>query len=103
LASFSFKKLSSTELFLIFRRSSVFRSSNSFLWLLSIAGLNAENQTHNTKNKKLDKLFYEIVTATSSSPLRVTTRGTLEDLNKEIKIELPEESKEAKELKEKKE
>ena len=58
---------------------------------------------YNTKNKKLDKLFYEIVTATSSSPLRVTTRGTLEDLNKEIKIELPEESKEAKELKEKKE
>ena len=58
---------------------------------------------YNTKNKKLDKLFYEIVAATSSSPLRVTTRGTLEDLNKEIKIELPEESKEAKELKEKKE
>ena len=58
---------------------------------------------YNTKNKKLDKLFYEIVAATDSSPLRVTTRGTLEDLNKEIKIELPEESKEAKELKEKKE
>ena len=58
---------------------------------------------YNTKNKKLDKLFYEIVAATSSSPLRVTTRGTLEDLNKEIKIELPEESKQAKELKEKKE
>ena len=58
---------------------------------------------YNTKNKKLDKLFYEIVAATGSSPLRVTTRGTLEDPNKEIKIELPEESKEAKELKEKKE
>ena len=58
---------------------------------------------YNTKNKKLDKLFYEIVAATSSSPLRVTTRGTLEEPNKEIKIELPEESKEAKELKEKKE
>ena len=58
---------------------------------------------YNTKNKKLDKLFYEIVAATDSSPLRVTTRGTLEDLNKEIKIELPEESKQAKELKEKKE
>ena len=58
---------------------------------------------YNTKNKKLDKLFYEIVAATDSSPLRVTTRGTLEDPNKEIKIELPEESKQAKELKEKKE
>ena len=33
----------------------------------------------------------------------MATRGTLEDLNKEIKIELPEESKQAKELKEKKE
>ena len=58
---------------------------------------------YNTKNKKLDKLFYEIVAATSSSPLRVTTRGTLEEPNKEIKIELPEESKEAREVKGKKE
>ena len=58
---------------------------------------------YNTKNKKLDKLFYEIVAATGSSSVRTTNRGTLEDLNKEIKIELPEESKEAKELKEKKE
>jgi len=58
---------------------------------------------YNTKNKKLDKLFYEIVTATGSSSVRATNRGTLEDPNKEIRIELPEESKEAKELKEKKE
>ena len=54
---------------------------------------------YNTKNKKLDKLFYEIVTVTDSSSVRETTRGTLEEPNKEIKIELPEESKEAKELK----
>ena len=58
---------------------------------------------YNKKNKKLDKLFYEIVTATDSSSARATTRGTLEDPNKEIKIELPEVSKKAKELKEKKE
>ena len=58
---------------------------------------------YNTKNKKLDKLFYEIVTATGSSSVKATTRGTLEEPNKEIKIEVPEESKEAKELKEKKE
>ena len=57
---------------------------------------------YNTKNKKLDKLFYEIVTVTDSS-VRATTRGTLEEPNKEIKIELPEESKEAREVKGKKE
>ena len=57
---------------------------------------------YNTKNKKLDKLFYEIVTVTDSA-VRATTRGTLEEPNKEIKIELPEESKEAREVKGKKE
>ena len=54
---------------------------------------------YNTKNKKLDKLFYEIVAATSSSPLRVTTRGTLEEINKEVNIEIPEEAKKALEKK----
>ena len=54
---------------------------------------------YNTKNKKLDKLFYEIVTVTDSPSVRATTRGTLEEINKEVKIELPEESKKALEMK----
>ena len=54
---------------------------------------------YNTKNKKLDKLFYEIVTVTDSPSVRATTRGSLEEINKEVKIEVPEEAKKALEKK----
>jgi len=54
---------------------------------------------YNTKNKKLDKLFYEIVTVTDSPSVRATTRGTLEEINKEVNIEIPEEAKKALEKK----
>ena len=54
---------------------------------------------YNTKNKRLDKLFYEIVTVTDSPSVRATTRGTLEEINKEVNIEIPEEAKKALEKK----
>ena len=54
---------------------------------------------YNTKNKKLDKLFYEIVTVTDSPSVRATTRGSLEEINKEVNIEIPEEAKKALEKK----
>ena len=54
---------------------------------------------YNTKNKKLDKIFYEIVTVTDSPSVRATTRGTLEEINKEVNIEIPEEAKKALEKK----
>ena len=54
---------------------------------------------YNTKNKKLDKLFYEIVTVTDSPSVRATTRGTLEEINKEVNIEISEEAKKALEKK----
>ena len=52
----------------------------------------------NTKTKNIEKLAYEIngkVDATSSN---LISKGSLEEINKEVKIELPEESKTAIEM-----
>ena len=49
----------------------------------------------NTKNKDLEKLAYELTTKNEGSTQRVTTKGSLEEINKEVKVELPEESKNA--------
>ena len=53
----------------------------------------------NTKNKDLEKLAYELTTKNEGSTQRVTTKGSLEEINKEVKVELPEESKNADEFK----
>ena len=53
----------------------------------------------NTKNKDVEKLAYELTTKNEGLTQRVTTKGSLEEINKEVKVELPEESKNADEFK----
>ena len=52
----------------------------------------------NTKNKDVEKLAYELTTKNEGLTQRVTTKGSLEEINKEVNIELPEESKKALEM-----
>ena len=49
----------------------------------------------NTKTKDVEKLAYEITIKTEGTASKATTKGSLEEINKEVKVELPEESKNA--------
>ena len=46
-------------------------------------------------------MVYELKTKSEGSNKRITTKGSLEEINKEVNIELPEETKSAIELKQK--
>ena len=56
---------------------------------------------YNKKTKDIEKLVYELKTKSEGSNKRITTKGSLEEINKEVNIELPEETKSAIELKQK--
>ena len=56
---------------------------------------------YNKKTKDIEKLVYELKTKSEGSNKRITTKGSLEENNKEVNIELPEETKSAIELKQK--
>ena len=49
----------------------------------------------NTKTKDVEKLAYEITIKTEGTASKAITKGSLEEINKEVKVELPEESKNA--------
>ena len=53
----------------------------------------------NTKNKDIEKIVSELNFKTEGSTTKGTIKGSLEEINKEVKIEVPEESKSAVELK----
>lgn len=53
----------------------------------------------NTKTNDVEKLVYELHTKTEGSTSKSLDKGSLEEINKEVKIELPEESKKALEMK----
>ena len=53
----------------------------------------------NTKTKDIEKIVSELNFKTEGSTTKGTIKGSLEEINKEIKIEVPEESKSAVELK----
>ena len=48
----------------------------------------------NKKNKNIEKIFNEVIAETDDN-LKIITTELLEEINKEVKIELPEESKNA--------
>ena len=48
---------------------------------------------YNTKTKDVEKLVYELNTKTEDLTISRTIKGSLEEINKEVKIEVPEESK----------
>ena len=50
---------------------------------------------YNKKTKKVEKLVYELNSKGKASSVLLTAKGTLEEVNKEVKIEVPEESKSA--------
>ena len=54
---------------------------------------------YNKKTKDVEKLSYELNTKTEGTTSKATSKGSLEEINKEVKIELPEESKKALEMK----
>ena len=54
---------------------------------------------YNKKTKDVEKLSYELNTKTEGTTSNSTSKGSLEEINKEVKIEVPEESKSAVELK----
>ena len=56
---------------------------------------------YNKKTKDIEKLVYELKNKSEGSNKRITTKGSLEEINKEVNIELPEETKSAIELKQK--
>ena len=49
----------------------------------------------NTKTNDVEKLVYELNSKGKASSVLLTAKGTLEEVNKEVKIEVPEESKSA--------
>ena len=49
----------------------------------------------NTKTKDVEKLSYELTVKSEGRNSKATTKGSLEEINKEVKFELPEESKKA--------
>ena len=53
----------------------------------------------NTKTKDIEKIVSELNFKTEGSTTKGTIKGSLEEINKEVKIEVPEESKSAVELK----
>ena len=53
----------------------------------------------NTKTKDIEKIVSELNFKTEGSTTKGTVKGSLEEINKEVKVELPEESKNAVELK----
>ena len=53
---------------------------------------------YNKKTKKVEKLVYELNSKGKNISDLFTAKGTLEEVNKEVKIEVPEESKKAKEI-----
>ena len=53
----------------------------------------------NTKTKDIEKIVSELNFKTEGSTTKGTIKGSLEEINKEVKVELPEESKNAVELK----
>ena len=53
----------------------------------------------NTKTKDIEKIVSELNFKTEGSTTKGTVKGSLEEINKEVKIEMPEESKSAVELK----
>jgi len=54
---------------------------------------------YNTKTKYVEKLVYELNTKTEDLTISRTIKGSLEEINKEVKIEVPEESKNTVEFK----
>ena len=54
---------------------------------------------YNTKTKDIEKIVSELNFKTEGSTTKGTIKGSLEEINKEVKIEVPEESKSAVELK----
>jgi len=55
---------------------------------------------YNTKSRNVEKLVYEYNRKRYGSGARVIAKGTLEEINKEVKVVLPEESKTAREARE---
>jgi len=55
----------------------------------------------NKKTNDVEKLYFELSTKTEGTTSKATNKGSLEEINKEVNIELPEESKSAIELKQK--
>ena len=53
----------------------------------------------NTKTNDIEKLVYEVNSKTEGATSKTLYKGSLEEINKEVKIELPEESKKALEMK----
>ena len=53
----------------------------------------------NTKTNDIEKLVYEVNTKTEGAKSKTLYKGTLEEINKEVKIEVPEEGKKALEKK----
>ena len=45
---------------------------------------------YNKKTKKVEKLVYELNSKGKSTSVQFTAKGTLEEVNKEVKIEVPE-------------
>ena len=52
----------------------------------------------NKKTNDVEKLYFEISTKTEGTTSKATNKGSLEEINKEVKFELPEESKKALEM-----
>ena len=50
---------------------------------------------YNKKTKKVEKLVYELNSKGKATSVLLTAKGTLEEVNKEVKIEVPEENKSA--------
>ena len=55
---------------------------------------------YNMKTKKVEKLVYELNSKGKNISDLFTAKGTLEEINKEVKVVLPEESKSAREVRE---
>lgn len=55
---------------------------------------------YNTKSRNVEKLVYEYNRKSYGTGVRVIAKGTLEEINKEVKVVLPEESKSAREVRE---
>ena len=52
----------------------------------------------NKKTNDVEKLYFELSTKTEGTTSKATNKGSLEEINKEVNIELPEESKKALEM-----
>ena len=52
----------------------------------------------NKKTNDVEKLYFELSAKTEGTTSKATNKGSLEEINKEVNIELPEESKKALEM-----